>query len=223
VWQTYDYFFEPTAGYFGARKGSEPLHVQWNPTTEHVEIVNYSGGNQARLTATAQVFTLEGGLAWEKSATADSREDSTHSVIAMEYPLGISPVHFIRLQLKRGADLVSENFYWRGLEDGNFQQLRGLPRVPLAATTTVADTAEGYRLTTEVVNNSSAPAVMVRLKAVRATSGDRILPVLYSDNYVSLMPGERRVITTDVRRPDARGERPRMVVEGFNTGEVSYR
>ncbi len=48
VWQTYDYFFEPTAGYFGARKGSEPLHIQWNPTTEHVEVVNYSGGNQAR-------------------------------------------------------------------------------------------------------------------------------------------------------------------------------
>jgi hypothetical protein len=223
VWQTYDYFFEPTAGYFGAKKGSEPLHIQWNPTTEHVEVVNYSGGNQTGLTATARVFNLDGSLAWEKSATADSKEDSTASVIAMEYPLGVSPVHFVRLQLKRDADLVSENFYWRGLEDGNFQQLRELPRVPLAATTRVADTAELYRLTTEVVNNSSAPAIMVRLKAVRATSGDRILPVLYSDNYVSLMPGERRVVTTDFRRADARGERPRIVVEGFNTGEVSYR
>ena len=77
VWQTYDYFFEPTAGYFGARKGSEPLHIQWNPTTEHVEVVNYSGGNQARLTATARVFDIDGRLAWEKSATVDSKEDST--------------------------------------------------------------------------------------------------------------------------------------------------
>ena len=67
------------------------------------------------------------------------------------------------------------------------------------------------------------PAIMIRLKAVRATTGDRILPVLYSDNYVSLMPGERRVITTEVKRADARGERPRMAVEGFNTGEVTYR
>ena len=63
---------------------------------------------------------------------------------------------------------------------------------------------------------------MVRLKVVRTTTGDRILPVLYGDNYVSIMPGERRTVATDVKREDARGERPRMVVEGFNTGDVRY-
>jgi hypothetical protein len=222
VWQTYDYFFEPTAGYFGARKGAEPLHIQWNPTTEAVEVVNYSGGSHAGLTARARVFNIDGSLAWEKSAPVDSREDSTGSVISMEYPLGVTPVHFIRLELKRGADLLSENFYWRGLEEGKYEQLRELPKVPLEETTTVADTSDGYRLSTELFNNSTAPAIMVRLKAVRATSGDRILPVLYSDNYVSLMPGERRTLTTDVRRADARGERPRMVVEGFNVGKVAH-
>ena len=140
----------------------------------------------------------------------------------MEYPLGTTPVHFIRLELTRGADVISENFYWRGLEDGNFQQLRELPKVPLDVATTLAVTPEGWRLTTELVNASAAPAIMVRLKVVRATTGDRILPALYSDNYVAVMPGERRTITTEVTRADARGEQPRMVVEGFNTGEVRY-
>jgi hypothetical protein len=60
----------------------------------------------------------------------------------------------------------------------------------------------------------------VRLKAVRQKSGDRILPALYSDNYISLMPGERRTIETELKVIDARGEEPRIVVEGFNTGEV---
>jgi hypothetical protein len=223
VWQTYDYYFEPTAGYFGAKKGSEPLHIQWNPTTEAVEVVNYSGGNASGLAATAQVFNIDGSVAWEKSAPVDSKEDSTASVIDMEYPLGVTPVHFVRLQLKRGADVLSENFYWRGLEDGNFQQLRALPKVALEATTAVADTPDGYRLTTELFNGSSTPAIMVRLKVVRATTGDRVLPALYSDNYVSLMPGERRTLTTDVKRADARGERPRMVVEGFNVAEAPGR
>ena len=221
VWQTYDYFFEPTAGYFGARKGSEPLHIQWNPVTEAVEVVNYSGGDVSGLTATARVFDFNGAVAWERSAALDSREDSTRSVIEMEYPLGVTAVHFIRLELKRGADVVSENFYWRGLEESNFQQLRELPKVRLEATTSVADTPDGYRLSTELFNGSSTPALMVRLKVVRATSGDRVLPALYCDNYVALMPGERRTITADVRRADARGERPRMVVEGFNAGEGS--
>jgi hypothetical protein len=57
---------------------------------------------------------------------------------------------------------------------------------------------------------------MVRLKAVREKSGDRILPAIYSDGYVALMPGEKRAITTEVYAADTRGEKPRIVVEGFN-------
>ena len=47
VWQTYDYYLEPTAAYFGAKKASEPLHIQWNPVTDNVEVVNYSGGRRS--------------------------------------------------------------------------------------------------------------------------------------------------------------------------------
>lgn len=220
VWQTYDYYLDPTAAYFGARKGAEPLHIQWNPTTEAVEVVNYDAGDAPGLTARAEVRNIDGSLIWEKSAALDSREDSTQSPIEMEYPLGATPVHFIRLSLSRGGTVVSENFYWRGIEDANFIQLRELPKVALGADTKVTETPDGYRLDTELVNESAAPALLVRLKAVRAASGDRILPVLYSDNYVFLMPGERRGVTTEVRREDARGERPAIVVEGFNVGEV---
>jgi hypothetical protein len=41
VWQTYDYYFDPTAAYFGSKKGSEPLHIQWNALTDNIEVVNY--------------------------------------------------------------------------------------------------------------------------------------------------------------------------------------
>jgi hypothetical protein len=57
---------------------------------------------------------------------------------------------------------------------------------------------------------------MVRLKAVREKSGDRILPALYDDNYITLMPGEQRRLRTELDHADTRGERPRIVVEGFN-------
>jgi hypothetical protein len=57
---------------------------------------------------------------------------------------------------------------------------------------------------------------MVRVKAVREKTGDRILPALYSDNYVALMPGEHRTIQTEVANADTRGETPRIVVQGFN-------
>ena len=60
VWQTYDYYFDPTAAYFGSRKGSEPLHVQWNPVTDDVEVVNYSAGAVPGLAARAEVLDLDG-------------------------------------------------------------------------------------------------------------------------------------------------------------------
>jgi len=56
----------------------------------------------------------------------------------------------------------------------------------------------------------------VRVGVVREKSGDRILPALHSDNYIVLMPGERRSIRSEVDDADTRGERPRIVVEGFN-------
>jgi hypothetical protein len=218
VWQTYDYYFDQNGGYFGGKKGSEPLHIQWNPVTDSVEVVNYSGGNATGLTAQAEILNMDGSKQWEKSAALDSAEDSVASPIRLEYPAGLTAVHFIRLKLVRGGRTVSDNFYLRGLEEYNFTAIRSLPKVQVKAATKVERQGSRWVLTTELRNTSRAPALMVRVKAVRRRSGDRILPAIYSDNYVALMPGERRTIRTELQNADTRGERPRVVVEGFNTG-----
>ena len=216
VWQTYDYYLDPTAGYFGAQKGSEPLHIQWNPVADEVEVVNYSAGASAGLTARVQVINMDGAVKWEKSATLDSAEDSMAAPIKMEYPAGLTPVHFIRMELRQGQRLVSDNFYWRGTQEENYRALRSLPKVALEASTTAEHRGGRWFLKTALANGSSTPALMVRLKAVRHKSGDRILPAVYSDGYVALMPGEKRTIDTEISEADARGETPRIVVEGFN-------
>jgi len=141
----------------------------------------------------------------------------------MEFPSGLTPVHFLRLKLTRGGEIVSENFYLRGLEEGNFRAIRELPKVKLEAATAVQRQGQRWLLTTELRNVSTAPALMVKLKAVREKSRDRILPALYSDNYVALMPGERRTITTQLDDADTRAEKPQILVEGFNTGDVAYK
>jgi hypothetical protein len=221
VWQTYDYYLEPSAAYFGCKKASEPLHVQWNPASESVEVVNLSAGNVRGLTARVEVLNMDGSKQWEKSATLDSPEDSVHAVIPMEYPSGLTAVHFIRLTLTHDAKVVSENFYLRGAEEGNYRAIRELPKVNLRASTRIERRDKRWHLTTQLHNPSDHPAVMVRLKVVREKSGDRILPAIYSDNYVALMPGERKTFQTELAHADTRGENPRIVVEGFNTGSVT--
>jgi hypothetical protein len=216
VWQTYDYYFDPTAAYFGAKKASEPLHIQWNPAADVVEVVNYSGREWKGLTASVEILNPDGSVKWQKSAALDSPEDSDAQPIKMEYPAGLSAVHFIRLKLKRGSDIISENFYWRGTEEGNYRALRDIPKVKLEAATRAERRGDQWVLTTELKNPSSRPALMVHLKAVREKSGDRILPALYSDNYVFLMPGERRTVRTGLSQADTRGEKPAIVLDGFN-------
>jgi beta-galactosidase/beta-glucuronidase len=212
VWQTYDYYFEPTAAYFGAKKASEPLHIQWNPATDNVEVVNYSAGQVTGLTARVRILNMDGAAQWGKAASLDSAEDSTSTPIKIEYPQDLTPVHFLKLTLERAGETVSDNFYWRGLVEGDYRALHDFPKANVEAPTRVERQGSRWLLTTELRNASAHPALLVKLKVVRENTGDRILPAIFSDNYVSLLPGEHRTIHIELENADTRGERPRVVV-----------
>ena len=230
VWQTYDYYFDTTAAFFGAKKASEPLHVQVNPvsrehapfgaTTHAVEVVNYSAGTRTGLTVSAQVLNLDGTVAWEQSARIDSAEDSTVSPFALQFPVEVSRVHLVRLKLLEGDALISQNDYVRGTQEGDLRDLRRLPPAVVEAATAVERAGEEWALTTRLRNTSAHPALQVRVKPVGARSGERILPAFSNDNFVVLMPGETRTITTRLMHADTRGEVPIVVVEGFNVQAV---
>jgi hypothetical protein len=220
LWQTYDYYLEPTAAYFACKNACEPLHIQWNRVTESVEVVNYSAGNARGLTALAEVLNIDGSIKWTKSAPLDSAEDSVATCMQMEYPTGLTAVHFVRLTLSRGGTPVSANLYLRGAQEGNYRAIRQLPKAIIKTATDITRQGDQWQLTTRLSNHSAYPALMVRLKVVREKSADRILPVIYGDNYFTLMPGEQRTVQTEVHHADTRGEKPRMVVGGFNVEAV---
>jgi hypothetical protein len=216
LWQTYDYFFDTDAGYFGAKKGAEPLHIQWNASTNAVEVVNDSAGDQRGLTARAQVINIDGTVKWEKAATLDSNEDSTLTPVQLEFPTGLSRTHFIRLSLIRSGQVVSSNFYLRGVIENDYQGIRELAAAKVTAKTRISRNDSEWRITTELHNVSKTPALMVRVKAVRSNSGDLIVPALFSDNYIALMPGEKQTISISLLDADTRGEKPGIRIEGYN-------
>ena len=216
LWQTYDYFFDTDAGYFGAKKGAEPLHIQWNAATDGVEVVNDSAGDQTGLTAHAEILNLDGSVKWQNTATLDSHEDSTNTPFKMVYPAGLSRTHFIRLTLSRNGEVLSSNFYLHGLTEGDYTGIRDLPRVNVEVKSHIKQHGSQWLLTAELHNVSAAPAIMVCIRAVREKTGDPILPALYDDNYIALMPGERRTLQVELENADTRGERPRIIVKGYN-------
>lgn len=216
LWQTYDYYLEPTAAYFACKNVCAALHIQWNRITDFVEVVNYSAGNARGLTVLAEVLNVDGSPKWRNTASLDSAEDSVADCMRMEYPTGLTPVHFIRLTLSRAGSPISTNLYLRGVQEGNHRAIRQLPKAHIKTTTNTTRQGALWKLTTQVQNLSAYPSLMTRLKVVREKGGDRILPVIYSDNYFTLMPGEQRTIQTELNHADTRGEKPRMMVGGFN-------
>ncbi|GHT32085.1 hypothetical protein AGMMS49574_14940 [Bacteroidia bacterium] len=216
VWQTYDYYFDPTGGYFGSKKASEPIHIQWNPIRDDVEIVNYHALNRNGLIAKAQLINQDGTVQWEKEAPLNIKEDETVAVFPLVFPESLSPAHFIKLTLTENGTVLSDNFYWRGKEEGNLQSLREVPKVKLTTNTVATKSGNAWTLTTTLKNETSVPALMIRLNTVGSKTAQRILPVFYSDNYIFLMPGESRVIDIKLSDADTHGESPKVEVTGFN-------
>lgn len=221
VWQTYDYYFEPTAAYFAIKKASEPLHIQWNPATDDVEVVNYHAGRRPALKARAQLFHMNGTVAWEKEVEVDSREDTTEKCIRLQFPDALSPVHFIRLTLEDDGKTVSENFYHRSKTENNYQALKQLPKISLHTQPEYMKADDGeWTARIMVENRTASPALMVRLNVAGDQDGLQFLPIFYSDNYFSLMPGEKKVVCVRWKDEDTRGNRPLLQVSGYNVTET---
>ena len=211
VWQTYDYYLEPTAAYFGVKHACEPLHVQWNPTTNQVEVINHSAGHQAG-SVIATVYGLDGKLMWNKSMDYDLQEDGHFDAMTVELPQQLEGVYFLRLTLtdKQGKQ-VSQNDYVQCTEGCDRTSLHDLRRAQVSATTETSGTQASITLT----NNGQVLAMMLRLN-LKGSDGEQILPVIYSDNYLHLMPGERRVINIEWKAEDARGTTPIIEITGTN-------
>ncbi len=208
---TYDWYGDTPASYYACRKACEALHIQWNPSGERVEVVNYSAGDRAGLRVDVQFSDCFGNIISVHSSQVDAPEDST--VPCFDTPVlpaaDTRPeAGILRLRLYDGNQLVSQNDYILPREEDNLKVLNTLPQADIR-----------LKALTEkilVTNTSETPALMLHLTAWR-DDGSRILPTLWSDNYIHLMPGETREL--EYRVPD---DEPQVVIEvrGFNTEPV---
>lgn len=178
--------------------------------------MNDSGGNEKGLTAHAEVMDLNGTVRWDHTATVDSSEDSTATAFPMEFPAGLAKTHFIRLTLEKDGLELSRNFYLRGLTENDYTGIRDLKPANVAMKSRIRRDGESWQMTAELENRSAVPALMVRVKVVRSKSGDPILPALFDDNYIALMPHEKRTLHVSVLDVDTRGEKPRLALKGYN-------
>jgi hypothetical protein len=214
ICQLYDYYFEPTAAYFGAKKACEPVHIFWNSDANTIEAANDTITNCDNLTAEAWIYGLDGKERWRKSTPVDLASTSVKECFSLERPTDPKQVFFVKLVLRRDAEIISDNFYWNSGKGESCADLDRLPNVTLPAAVHWLENGQTCRIRVRVSNPTSTVALMIRLKAQRDRSGARVLPVFYSDNYFSLLPGEAREVTLEFAKASLAGESPKVFEEG---------
>jgi exo-1,4-beta-D-glucosaminidase len=172
---------------------------------------------------------------FSQDATVDADADSTKKIFAIPDVQGLSPTYFLRLTLQDSSGkMVGSNLYWLSTSPetldwerstwyttptanyADFTALSQLPKVSLKVMS--RDERKGDDSVTHVTlqNPSKSIAFFVRLKVNKGKGGEEILPVLWQDNYISLMPGETRQITATYRTNELGSAKPSVEVSGWN-------
>jgi exo-1,4-beta-D-glucosaminidase len=235
IWHTYDYYLYPAGTYFGMKKSLEPLHVMYSYKTNSVNLVNSLLEKFSGLKVKSDVFNLDGALKYSKTAITSVAPDGVRQCFTLPTIAGLSPTYFLRLELKNAEGKVeSINWYWlSGKKDelnwgkskwyytpqssfADFTALQNLPATTLAVhhITSKAERNTTHKIT--VTNTGKLVAFFVHLRALKEKGGDDVLPVIFSDNYLLLAPGETRVIDCSYENKDAGKGTPYILVEGWN-------
>jgi beta-galactosidase/beta-glucuronidase len=219
VWQLYHYDLEPMSSLFAVMHASELVHIQFNEANGDVQVINNLPEAAKDLVANVAVYNLDGTLAYEHKTRVTAEPFVATNLGPIDFPATVSPVHFIKLELLDAKEkLLSSNFYWRAQPErpDDFTALNKMPAVKLEATAASAD-AQGKRTVTVTLHNPSKNiALMAHVQLRREKSGERVLPVYYSDNYVSLVGGETRTIKAEADMSQFKDEDALVVVDGWN-------
>ncbi|ASU33735.1 glycoside hydrolase family 2 protein [Mucilaginibacter xinganensis] len=218
--QMYDYYLDPNACLYGLHNGSEPLHVMYNPLNGMVTIVNNTFTTKRDLMLSVKTYDMQGR---EKLLTQVFEEIQPQSV------KGFVPVKddvdalakkegvFLSLRLTDlKQNVVSDNLYWLVDEKGNYS---GLKKIAPSQVETVAKQIVPGKIEVTLSNPPNAPvAFFNRVSLVDSQSGARLLPVFYSDNYVSVLPGEHKTVTLTYDAGKIKSL-PAVTVSGWNLKE----
>jgi exo-1,4-beta-D-glucosaminidase len=233
IWHLYDYYLRPGGGYFGAKIAMEPLHPVYGYNDRSISVVSSQYADAKGLKLSAKVYGVDMKEKFSKDTTLDVSADT--SVKAFAIPeITDTPVYFVVLRLSDAAGKqVGSNFYWLSSKQetidweksnwyttptasyADYTALAQLPKVKLKTTARTERKRKDAITHVTVENPSTDLAFFVRLKVSKGS--EELLPVLWEDNYISLLPGEKREVSATYRANALGTEKPRVEVKGWNS------
>jgi exo-1,4-beta-D-glucosaminidase len=240
-WHLYDYFLNPAGAYFGAKIANEPLHIQYSYDTRAIMLVNHTLNREHGLRAVIRVRNLDGSVAYERRLKDIDLKGNGAQQLAMLPALdGLSRTYFIELELASAAGKsISRNVYWLSTQTDEldwanstwyltpvtrYADLTPLQSLPTATSEVhVTMRHEGAEdiasVTLTVPPSSKAVALFQHVSIKQSAGGEPILPIQWSDNDVTLWPGESLTLTAHFATSGA--ATPVVELTGWNVPTIS--
>ena len=241
-----DYYLRQGGAYFGAKKGLRPLSTVFDSyatgdrTTANVSVVNQTPDTVENVRVRVRVYDLRGRVRDDRtSGPLTVASGAAAPAIRLPREARDSRVFFVRSQLLDSTgNVLGENVYWQSQQNDDVGEpnndfafesrqiswadmtpLNALPRVPLSVSATRSTTDEGEQaVDIRLRNTTDDIAFFERAEVLEKRDGDEILPIEYSDNYVTVFPGESTTVRAVV--PNSQVNPDWVRVTGYNTPPV---
>lgn len=235
-WHLYDYFLNPAGAYFGARIANEPLHIQYSYDTREIMLVNRTLATEHGLRALIRVRNLDGSVAFERRLQGiDLPGNVARAVAVVPAVANLSAVYFIELELTAAdGKAISRNVYWLATQSDEldwansnwyltpvtrYADLTALQAMPAASSEVRAtmhdeNGEQVITVTLTVPSSSKAMAFFQHLSIKQSGHDEPVVPVVWSDNDISLWPGESRTVTAHINAMEM--AMPVVEVSGWN-------
>jgi hypothetical protein len=217
TWQIYSSDYDTAAAYYAVKKACEPVHAQLNLPDFGLAVVNTTRIEQPHLVLHSRVLSLDNRLLGQRIDQVDAHANAVTALAPLSELSQALPgerLVLVKLTLTDAAGvLLSDNVYWQARMPADQQRLNELTAqsIDLEATRRASDA--GAMVAVRLTNSSPVPVLNAKITMLDE-AGARALPVYYSDNYVSLLPGESRQL--DVLCPTGVSRCSRVALRGWN-------
>ncbi|MBN2245123.1 MAG: hypothetical protein JW755_04690, partial [Candidatus Aminicenantes bacterium] len=219
IWQLYDWYLSPNAGYYFTQKACETFHIQLNLDDLSVSSINQGFVPLDQMRIKAEIFSDRSRLIWSKQTMANIEPQTANKVFKLNPPEQMtSDIYFVSLEMRdKFGHLVSDNFYWLS-KNNNFTSLEKMSEVNLdVKLDKEIDESNGEIICRiHLINPTQHLAFFINISLRKGLNGEEVLPSFWSENYVSILPGKTKELTVRFRRNQIEDNIPFLKIEGWN-------
>jgi len=219
VWQVYDWFLMPNAGYYFMQNACEPVHIQLSINDFKVLVINRTYQPLSGLVAQVELFSMDSKSLFheEKNISLSATEVKETSTISSALA-NLKGVNFVVLNLKNNiGKVISHNVYWLS-NDGVYKSLNEMQKTKVNAKVILSSKGKSETSwTIQFTNATNKLAFFIRPQLMAA--GEEVLPSYWTSNYFTLAPSETTTVSVSCPKVNLDGKNPVIKISGWNVNE----